>query len=445
MLKRIWLFFVVTLLLSLSACSDCAKPIIHLTAADSDFFYLSLRENITVDVFSPPVATRIYAYSFLSAHECFALGGESPSLLPSLHGFKPFNTLIDSNKYISYIASLEAFKLVATVGVYRGFIIQQTVDSQMLRFVSKYNIDKKCVKYSIEKGAEVAHYVIERMNADGYAATRNKPFYNFSKSRSDWEPTAPTYGNAIEPYWPLLQTFIIDSSNQFNMNMRMNFDSVRGSDFYNAASEVYRVFRADQKVDTDKLALAHFWDCNPVVNEIAGHATEIRKQNTPGGHWLGIAQIHFRINNTNPVEALRDYTILACGMSDGFMVCWEQKYRYHLIRPETFINRYIDSKWRPILECPLFPEFPSGHSVASAIAADLLVHMFKKDEPYIDSTNGYINMEPREFRSMKEAAKCAALSRFYGGIHYRYSIEQGLSLGDSVAAKVIERIKISPR
>ena len=430
------------MLLGLSGCFNRTKPDIHLTIEDIDFFYLSLRENITVDVFSPPVATRIYSYSFLSAHECFALSGETSSLLPSLHAFKPLKITVDTNLYIPYLAALEAFKEVSMVGVYRGFIIQQSVDSQMAKTVLKYGIDKKYLEYSKQKGSEVAHYIIQRMNADGYAMTRNKPFYNFSKSRGDWEPTAPTYGNAIEPYWSTLQTFVIDSSDVFDEKMSINFDSVPGSEFYKAANELYEKFPVTGKIDSEKIFLAHFWDCNPVVNEIAGHAMEIRKQNTPGGHWLGIARIHFKINGTKPVEALRDYAMLSCGMSDGFMVCWYHKYKYHLIRPETYINRYIDPRWRPMLECPLFPEFPSGHSVVSAVSANLLRRMCKNDEPYLDSTNAYINLPPRKFNNMKEAAELAALSRFYGGIHYKFSIQQGLTLGDSIADRVAERFKL---
>ena len=74
-------------------------------------------------------------------------------------------------------------------------------------------------------------------------------------------------------------------------------------------------------------------------------------------------------------------------MADGFISSWDEKFKSNLIRPETYINMYIDPKWQPILETPMFPEHTSAHSVISASVATLLTDLFGEHFEYIDSVN----------------------------------------------------------
>jgi hypothetical protein len=71
---------------------------------------------------------------------------------------------------------------------------------------------------------------------------------------------------------------------------------------------------------------------------------------------------------------------------DGFISCWDEKYRSQLIRPETMINAYIDEKWRPFLQTPPFPEYTSGHSVISTAAAEVLTAELGENFGYDDYT-----------------------------------------------------------
>src|SRR5690606_40318536 len=59
---------------------------------------------------------------------------------------------------------------------------------------------------------------------------------------------------------------------------------------------------------------------------------------------------------------------LAVNLADAFISCWDEKYRSVVIRPETYINIYIDPNWLPVLQTPPFPEYTSGHSVVSSSA-----------------------------------------------------------------------------
>src|SRR5688500_6116951 len=114
---------------------------------------------------------------------------------------------------------------------------------------------------------------------------------------------------------------------------------------------------------------------------------------------------------------------------DGFISCWDEKYRSRLVRPETYINEYIDEDWVPLLQTPPFPEYTSGHSVISSASAVTLTKLFGENFSFLDSTEVEFGLKARSFNSFKEASEEAALSRLYGGIHYRPAVEHGITEG----------------
>jgi hypothetical protein len=125
---------------------------------------------------------------------------------------------------------------------------------------------------------------------------------------------------------------------------------------------------------------------------------------------------------------------------DAFIACWDAKYTFNLVRPETVINKYIDPNWKPFLQTPPFPEYTSGHSIISTAASTVLEHIYGKQTPFRDSTERPWGFADRNFDSPRQAADEAGMSRFYGGIHYRSSIfvarDQGERVGNYVLSKL---------
>ena len=121
---------------------------------------------------------------------------------------------------------------------------------------------------------------------------------------------------------------------------------------------------------------------------------------------------------------------------------WDEKYRSERIRPETVINQYLDDTWRPVLQTPPFPEYTSGHSVASGAASTMLTYLFGDDFAFDDDTETYFGLPVRSFESFDAAAEEAAISRLYGGIHYidacEIGLRQGRGIGDFIVGKVAE-------
>jgi hypothetical protein len=252
-----------------------------------------------------------------------------------------------------------------------------------------------------------------------------------------WVPTPPAYIDAIEPNWARLRPFVLDSSGQFRPKPPPRFDTAQNSPFFRQAKEVYEV---GQKLTEREREIAAFWDCNPYVMHVRGHAMYATKKVTPGGHWMGITAIAARKAEADIMKSAEAYARTAMAVADGFISAWDEKYRSSLVRPETVINAYVDETWQPLLQTPPFPEYTSGHSVISTAAATVLTDQFGSEFSFADSTEMEYGLPVRSFSSFNEAAAEAAISRLYAGIHYRVAIEEGIIQGRKVGEHVIRKV-----
>ena len=252
-------------------------------------------------------------------------------------------------------------------------------------------------------------------------------------------PTPPVYMAANEPYWSKIRPLIIDSCNQFQPELAPPFSKDKSSLFYLQAKEVYD---STQNLSAANKAIARFWDCNPFAVSTDGHLMYAVKKISPGGHWISIAGLVCRNNNAGIFKTSVAYTLTAIAIFDGFISCWDEKYRSNIIRPETYINQYIDESWRPLLQTPPFPEYTSGHSVISAAAAAVLISLFGDNTAFDDNTEVEFGLPIVHFSSFSEARNQAAKSRLYGGIHYRAAIENGQEQGRRIGEWIIRKVSL---
>jgi hypothetical protein len=145
--------------------------------------------------------------------------------------------------------------------------------------------------------------------------------------------------------------------------------------------------------------------------------------------------------NKNFAESIEAYVLVSVSLVDGFISCWDEKYRSRVIRPETYINQYIDEDWVPLLQTPPFPEYTSGHSVVSGASATTLTKLFGDNFAFTDSTEIEFGLTARSFKSFQHAADEAAISRMYGGIHYRPACENGMIEGRALGNYVLEKLR----
>jgi len=201
------------------------------------------------------------------------------------------------------------------------------------------------------------------------------------------------------------------------------------------------VYETGKRLTDEQREIAAFWDCNPFVMHVQGHTMFATKKISPGGHWMGIAGQAARNPHADFMRSAQVYARTAIALADGFLTIWDEKYRSNLIRPETVINQYLDERWQPFLQTPPFPEYTSGHSGISTAAATVLTDEFGDGFAFTDSVEIAFGLPPRSFTSFKQAGAEAAISRLYGGIHYRMAIEEGIGQGRKVGELVVQRVR----
>ena len=294
-------------------------------------------------------------------------------------------------------------------------------------------------------GLTVAQHISAWMDKDNYKQTRTMPKFSVDTDEpSRWQPTPPAYMDGIEPHWNKIRPFIIDSAGQFKPTPPPPFSMDKDSDFFKEVKEVYDISNEiTAKGDTsEEVAIAQFWDCNPYVSVTRGHLMFATKKITPGAHWIGIAKIAAKKSKADFINTVHTYTKTSIAIADAFISCWDEKYRSNLIRPETLINDYIDENWEPVLQTPPFPEYTSGHSVVSGAAAVALTSIYGDEFAFDDDTEVKYGLPVRSFSSFKTAADEAAISRMYGGIHYRAAVEIGVKQGRQLGAFLVDQLEM---
>jgi len=429
---------ILVLFLTLAGCKQ-KHP--HQTA-NPDIIHrlnLALMEAVVQDGFSPPVSSRVYAYPNIAAYEAVIHGDTNfISYAGQLGGLNELPQPYPQQTYSREVVMVKSFCDVARAMVYRDFIIDEA-EAALLDSLRKEN-DGRTFAASVAFGKKLGEAVIQWAGSDNYIQTRNMPKFMVTDTPGSWLPTPPKYLEALEPHWFKVRPFALDSAGQFREPLWYRFSTDSASDFYKRVKEVYDL---TNRLTDEQIQIARFWDDNPSPLKVEGHVVTTSRQNTPGGHWLGIARIAAKKNNLSLAETCEVLSKTAIAIADAFKVIWDTKYACNNVRPVTYIGKYIDANWSPILETPNFPEFSSGHSGISAAAAYVLTQHFGESFAFTDSTNIPFGYPARKFSSFREAADEAAMSRVYGGIHYipscKIGAEQGRKTGEVVAVKLRTR------
>lgn len=395
-----------------------------------------LTQIIIYDVFTPPVSSRIYVYSSLASYEAirFSKPG-APSIAAKLNGFKPMPEPEKNKAYNYALAATQAFFTVVHKVVFSLDSLKAYEKNTMDRFRSA--MDEETFKRSVAFGDTIAKTVLARAAGDGYALSRGKPKFLGNNEPGQWHPTPPDYLDGVEWCWNTMKSMALDSAAQFKPARPPKYSTDTNSVFFKEVMEVYNIGR---NLTEEEKTIAKYWDDNPFVIEHSGHMMFGNKKITPGGHWMGIAAIAAQSTKADPVKTALGYALTAIALYDAFISCWDEKYRSNVVRPVTVINEHIDKGWTPFLQTPPFPEYTSGHSTITAAAAVVLAHLYGEKFAFQDTSDlRYIGMQ-RHFNSFQEAAAEASISRVYGGIHYRNSVDVGAEAGKKVGANIINKL-----
>jgi hypothetical protein len=399
-----------------------------------------LTDIVVTDIFTPPVASRIYVYPSLAAFEAGRFANKnSVSIVAGLRGFDRMPLPEENLEYDFVTAAIKAFYSTALRVVFSK--AEMTEFAEQLLQERRRLVDRDVFERSIDFGDRVAESISRRIAADNYKETRGMERFEVVTKPGLWVPTPPDYADGVEPHWSKIETMVLDSSSQCNVEWPVPYSEDTRSAFWKEAKEVYETVQSISTKETDEREeILMFWDDNPFVSRHKGHLMFQDKKMTPGGHWMAICRIMSQYGQQDFVTTAQSYALTSVALFEGFISCWDMKYRTVRLRPETFIAEKIDKKWHPLLVTPPFPAYTSGHSTVSAAAAEVMSEIFGDHVSYIDSTEQEFGLPARTFNSFREAAIEASNSRIYAGIHYRSDCEKGNEQGIKIGRTVLQKI-----
>lgn len=397
-----------------------------------------LTEVMVTDVASPPVAARIYAYATWSTYLLMDHEGvkfehskipiHSPAEIPK------------SSLKSPEFAALYAMFLVGEKLMPSGYLLQVKQKKWIDQALKMRLLNKRELSIHIRQAKQIADKVLARAGKDGYKELTALNRYTPQEGPGKWYPTPPAYIAAVEPEWRTIKPFFVDNLSQFEPNPMADFDLKEGSPFHHQLMEVYQVGKG---LNEEQKLIANFWDCNPFKVTYSGHMAIGVKKISPGGHWMGITGIAAQKAQLNFQETAYIHALVGMTLHDAFISCWKAKYDTNRIRPETVINQTIDQRWKPLLQTPPFPEYTSGHSVISQASAVVLTAYFGDNFSFLDTSEVYFGLPERQFDSFFQASSEAAISRLYGGIHFRDAIEEGVKQGERIGKMVLDKVNFS--
>ncbi len=396
-----------------------------------DWYKLTLELVRHTPTYSPPVAARAFGYLGVALYETVAgLSGKLRSLVGQVNGLTNLpqpetNAVYDDAVALNSTISTMVRALFSNTGP-TGQRALEAVGARLERTLGARSVRNDIQERSRVYGRAVANAILAWASTDGGAVIENLGFPLEYKANHPWEwvPTSliPLQQAPLLPNWGRNRPFVLPHGNACPVRPHPPYSEDRNSVFFKAALEVFEISRT---LTREQASIARFWADDPMQSF------------TPAGHWIAILTQVLE-DQPGSLERLAEaYARLGMALADAFIGCWFTKYQYNLLRPITFIRRLIDPGWNIEWITPPFPEYPSGHSTQSGAAAVVLTALFGESFAFEDRSKLEDGMMVRSYPSFWAAAEEAAMSRLYGGIHYRFGVDNGLEQGRCIGATVM--------
>jgi hypothetical protein len=379
-----------------------------------------------------PAASRLYAYAGITTYESLLPGMPYNNTLAGQIWHMPDMPLPEEDEIYDWLSSHNGAMFTVTKGLFPNASEESLAAIEAMRQANAEarteEVGAEVVERSLAFGDLLGQTILDWAAEDGYADIYGLE-YEIPVGDGLWELTTEGTSPA-EPYWGQIRPFILEYADSCAVYMNIEYSTDPESTFYLQAMEVAEVGR---RLTEEQEEIARFWVDTPGIT------------GTPAGHWVAIAgQMADRLNLT--LDRLAEaYAMVGIAVGDSFISAWWVKYQVNLLRPVTYIKANIRRSWEPYIESPPFPEYPSGHSVVSGAASEVLTGLFGA-VAFTDETHFIFDHEPlrRSFLSFEHAASEAAISRLYGGIHFRAAIENGVRQGRCIGQTANDLIRLNP-
>ena len=466
---------------ALAFAAGCSQPVPQPDAQDVAQWLRSSLSFVRSERLGPPVASRISAYSALALYEGHASDASSGlrSLAGQVNGLTQLPQAAPGGVDGAIVAA-EAVRVVLDSLFRDGFAsTRRTIDS-----LAKAQVERRRVAgiredraaRSAEHGRSLGAAILAWAATDGFFDTRKRT-WAAPKAREQWAntitqdqfvplmlsgesdlvavanpgvaidlersgerfvftnrpknsagTTLPTFNpvRPTEPYWGEIRTFALRDGDECRPPAPPAYSEKEGSGFWKMGKEFADSMTA---LTPEKKQTALFWADNPVAT------------GTPGFHWISVVNQMIDRRKLTAAAAAELYALTSIAIADAFIGCWKEKYRSMVVRPVSYMQRVFDTTFTTVIPTPPFPEYPSGHSVQSAAAVQVLTAFLGDTISFADSTQVDIGQPPRTYQNFSAALEEVAVSRIYAGVHYVPGVVDGVTQGRCVGERVLQRLK----
>ncbi|MFZ1704975.1 MAG: vanadium-dependent haloperoxidase [Saprospiraceae bacterium] len=385
------------------------------------------------DGFFPPQAARVYGYVGLANYEAVVHGIKGAiSMQSQLNGFSSV-TLPKPEKDQVYNWAIASN--AATAKMMRHMFEKRLNASITFKIDSVENTNNILLSFGHSQdvvdrskifGQQIADAIFEYSKTDGGHESYLDPFQLPFSGPTDefcWIPTNATL-TPLSPKWGKNRPFLTQNITHTHPGPPVAFSTDPNSEFYKEAMVVYNQVKNNT---TEEIAIANYWADDPY------------KTCTPAGHTFNILLQLLKDEKVSLAKASVGIAKMSIAENDAFIACWKTKYEYFLLRPVTYIQKYIDPTFTTVLGSPPFPTYTSGHSCEVGAGSRILISLFTDgsgDYQFTDYSQLHHGYNARSFSSFTEMANECANSRLYGGIHYPMDNSKGLHTGRAVGDNV---------
>ncbi|MBK8025038.1 MAG: vanadium-dependent haloperoxidase [Chloroflexi bacterium] len=385
-------------------------------------------DRIQADEVNAPAVSRLYAYAAITLYESVVDGIPDNLSLGGQLNELPALPLPSASEVYDWHAVSDAALLTVLREIFSGFpdsvaAFADLHDQHLEARTAATSPD--VAASSVEYGHTLGAALLEWMAGDHFA--ERSLGYTFPENDpSTWVMTDDS-PDPVEPDWGSIRTLYLPEATRCDIDNDVAFSTDEGSVFFAQAMEVFEV---GNRLTQEEKDIAEFWIDTP------------GQTGAPTGHWIHIAGDLILQEGLMLDRAAELYVLVAMALMDANIATWNYKYAYPLIRPVTYIRETISRRWQSYLETPMFPEYPSGHSVVSGTAAAILTHYFGGPRAFTNTNITPSGLQTRTFTSFWAAAQEGAISRMYGGIHYRAAIENGVEMGRCIGTYLAEHVRL---
>ena len=440
-LKQIFLFvFVCTL--SILGCSKSDAPVVTIGVNTADqysgeqvrkYFDLLCTISKSTPGFFPPQVSRAYGYIGIVNYEAVVNGiNGAQSLGGQLNGLdaSSLSKSAANQKYNWEMVSNTAISAMIR-DMFQGKINaanSASVDSMEAANLASLSAGEstEVITRSIQFGKDVSAAIYNYSKTDGGDQAYLDPFqlpYEVKIDSFCWVPTGATL-HPVSPNWGNNRPFLSANITSTQPSDPIAFSSMSGSAFYKEAMSVYKQVKNNTP---EQVEITRYWADDPF------------NTCTPTGHTFNIMTQLLQQGRATLAKTAVAYVRLSIAENDAFISCWKEKYKYLLIRPVSYIKKYIDPSFSTIIGTPPFPAYTSGHSCEIGAGVRVFTSMFTDGSgnyQFTDYSQLRYGFQPRNYNNFNEIAEECASSRYYGGLHYAMDNDKGLQVGRAIGDNV---------